>query len=756
MGSKMRKTECIRFTEPANRWEEALPLGNGKIGAMLFSEVGAERIQLNEESVWYGGLMDRNNPDAKAHLQEFRDHIFEGRLQEATDLALNVFSGTPQSMRQYQNLGDLTIYSDNGEVKDYERSLDLSEAVHRVSYRIGEYHYTREQFISAPDNVLVMRYCTDAPQGIGMTPLMTRSRFYDYSGKSAENTIMLGGNLAKEGYDFCMMLRAKVVGGSCKVLGERLVIEGAKEVLFFFTAGTTFKEGNLKERLIACLDAAEKQSYEELYRRHVADYKSFYDRMKLELINTEGIDDCDCPDTNSDRAESNATTDCQAKRKEGLDATETAEFAERYFNFGRYLMICSSRPGTLPITLQGLWNKDYLPPWDSKYTININAEMNYWPAESCNLSECHTPLFDHLERMLPNGQRTAEVMYGCSGFVAHHNTDIWGDTAVQDIWEPASYWVMGAAWLCTHQWTHYVYTKDTEFLKKAYPIMREAAKFFLDFLVEKDGKLLTCPSVSPENTYILPNGQQGCLTAGATMDNQILRDLMTQCIRSAEILGIEEPLAEAFAGVIEKLPENQIGKYGQLMEWAEDYEEAEPGHRHISHLYGLHPSHQITPDGTPELSKAAEITLQRRLANGGGHTGWSRAWIINMYARLFKGEEAHENLVQLFKKSTLPNLFDNHPPFQIDGNFGAIAGMIEMLVQSSEERTLLLPALPSTWKDGKVSGLKIVGGAELAMEWKDGVLVSCVVTAEQELETVLVYRDEKRAIRVAAGMSYRW
>jgi len=729
-----KQTERICFSEPARCWEEALPLGNGKIGAMLFSEVGEERIQLNEESVWYGGLMDRNNPDAKAHLQEFRDDIFEGCLREATELAINAFSGTPQGMRPYQNLGDLSIYSDGGIAEDYERCLDLSEAVHRVSYRIGLYHYTREQFISAPDNVLVMRYTTDAPQGIGMTPLLTRARFYDYAGKAAENTIMLGGNLAKAGYDFCMMLRAKTVGGSCKVLGERLVIEGAQEVLFFFAAGTTFKESNLKERLLACLDAAETQTYEELLTRHVSDYKSYYDRMQLELTPEDATQ---CPEENT-------------------EAAETAEFAERYFNFGRYLMICSSRPGTLPITLQGLWNKDYLPPWDSKYTININTEMNYWPAESCNLSECHMPLFEHLERMLPNGQRTAEVMYGCSGFVAHHNTDIWGDTAVQDIWVPASYWVMGAAWLCTHQWTHYLYTKDIEFLKKAYPVMREAARFFLDFLVEKEGKLLTCPSVSPENTYILPNGQQGCLTAGATMDNQILRDLMTQCIRAAEILEIEEPLADEFAKVIEKLPTNQIGKYGQLMEWAEDYEEAEPGHRHISHLYGLHPSHQITPDGTPELAKAAEVTLQRRLANGGGHTGWSRAWIINMYARLFKGQEAHENLVQLFKKSTLPNLFDNHPPFQIDGNFGAIAGMVEMLVQSSEERTLLLPALPSAWSSGRVSGLKIVGGAVLDMAWNNGRLTECMVTAEQAIETKLVYEGVVKTVLLAAGEKYIW
>ncbi len=342
-------------------------------------------------------------------------------------------------------------------------------------------------------------------------------------------------------------------------------------------------------------------------------------------------------------------------------------------------------------------------------------------------------------------------MYGCRGFVCHHNTDIWGDCVTQDLWLPGSYWVMGAAWLCTHQWTHYEYTGDEAFLRKAFPIMRKAALFFLDFLIEDGGYLKTCPSVSPENTFILPNGEKGSNTAGVTMDNQILRDLFTQCIKAAQILGEEDELNEEIKAAREKLMPTRIASNGTIMEWQEEYEEAEPGHRHISHLYGLHPSEQITVDGTPKLAEAARKTLERRLSFGGGHTGWSRAWIINHYAKLWDGEEAYRNLEQLFAKSTLPNLFDNHPPFQIDGNFGATAAIAEMLVQSTMERIVLLPALPKAWKNGYVKGLCVKGGATVDIVWEDGKLSKAVIHAKRDLKTIVKYGENIRQIVVKAG-----
>ncbi len=725
------------YRKPASIWEEALPLGNGRMGAMLFGSVETERIQLNEDSVWYGGHVDRNNPDALAKLPEIRELLLKGEIREAEELMSYALSGTPQSQRHYQTLGDLTLsfkgLADQPEA--YVRSLSLGEAVHRTQFRIAGVDYVRDAFLSAADEVLAIRFTASEGAKISFSAMLSRGRYYDEVGGIGKDTIFLDGNLGQGGSDFTMMLKAVNEGGTSEVIGEHLIVKAADAVTLLFTAGTTFRYTDLKQQLTGILQSASGYRYEELRERHRKAYKDLYDRVTFQLPGTESYD--------------------ELPTEERLDLAKNgnadAGLSKLYFDYGRYLLISCSRAGTLPANLQGIWNKDFTPAWDSKYTININTEMNYWPAEVCNLSECHLPLFDLIKRMLPNGQVTAKKMYGCRGFVAHHNTDMWGDTAVQDIWIPASYWVMGAAWLCTHQWMHYEYTKDIRFLEEAYPIMKEAAVFFLDFLIEDKGYLKTCPSVSPENTYILPNGNYGAVCVGPTMDNQIMRDLFSQCIKAAELLGIRDELTGQFKEAMDRLSPTRIGRHGSIMEWEEDYEEMEPGHRHISHLYGLHPSSQITMDKTPELAEAARVTLERRLAEGGGHTGWSRAWIINMYARLWDGEAAYQHLTQLFAKSTLPNLFDNHPPFQIDGNFGATAGIAEMLVQSTAERIVLLPALPKCWPDGSIRGLCVRGGADISLEWQGGRLTKCCIRSKHPIVTEVIYQENSFKVSLAAG-----
>ncbi len=725
------------YHKPANCWEEALPIGNGRMGAMVFGSVEAEHIQLNEDSVWYGRKIDRNNPDALKNLPKIRSLIMSGKIPEAEALMVYALSGIPQSQRPYQSLGDLLInFKDmKGDQSDYERSLSLDDAIHTMQVNVGGSVYRRETFFSAADDVMVVRITADGRSKISFSALLMRERFYDRVYGVAQDAILLDGNLGQGGIEFAMMLRAVTEGGSCEVIGEHLIVNKADAVTLLFTAGTTFRYQDVRKQLDKLLSEAAAYTYEELKSRHRKDYKSLYDRVSFQL---EGVDEYE-----------KLTTDERLSKAKNGEVDKG--IAKLYFDFGRYLLIACSREGTLPANLQGIWNKDMNPAWDSKYTININTEMNYWPAEVCNLSECHMPLFDLIKRMVPNGQRTAKIMYNCRGFVAHHNTDLWGDTAVQDHWIPASYWVMGAAWLCTHQWTHYEYTKDRKFLEEAFPIMREAALFFLDFLIEDNGYLKTCPSVSPENTYVLPNGVYGAVTIGAAMDNQILRDLFGQCLQAAEILDVHDDLIKQIKAAMEKLVPIQIGKKGNIMEWAQDYNELEPGHRHISHLYALHPSSQISMLDTPKLAEAAKLTLEQRLANGGGHTGWSRAWIINLYSKLWEGEKAYYNLEQLFAKSTLPNMFDNHPPFQIDGNFGATAAIAEMLVQSSPQRIVLLPALPGAWKAGSIKGLCVRGGAEIDLEWKEGYLTNCSLKAKQDFEADILYQDKKAKVTLAAG-----
>lgn len=770
--------EKLWYQKPADEWEEALPLGNGRLGAMVFGQIQKEQIQVNEESIWYGKRRERINPDAKENLLKIREYIRNGQIQKAQKLMSLAMTGCPYGERMYQTLGEISIEMDLPEEKiekdadsaintTYYRELDLSKAVCHVQYDCEKSEgktikIESTYFISHTDDCMIVHMKASNGQ-LSFVAKLDRDKYFDSIGKCDDYTIFLSGNLGKEAPEFAMCLRAKVVGGSVKTIGQSLLVEKADEVILYFGADSTFHyseaevkewadpQQKLVEKLIAHLDLVMEKDYEKVLLAHIQDYQSLYNRVSLQLKEENSI-------------EALATDERLLRVKDGC---EDIGLSKLLFDYGRYLLISCSRPGTLPANLQGIWNKELCPAWDSKYTININTEMNYWPAESCALSECHQPLFDHLERMRIHGRKVAREMYGCRGFVAHHNTDIYADCAPQDNCMSSTFWVMGAAWLSTHLWTHYAYTKDQDFLLKAYPIMAEAALFFLDYMEEKNGYLVTNPSSSPENTYIMPNGESGCVCIGSAMDMEILRDLFTECCEAAKILKekintcvipnvtnvslLQGQIEEA----LKKLPPIRIDSTGRIMEWMEEYEEKELGHRHMSHLYALYPSDQISVDQTPELAEAAKKTLKTRLSHGGGHTGWSRAWIINFYAKLRDAESAAENIRLMLTNSMYPNMFDRHPPFQIDGNFGVTAAIAQMLVQSGENEIILLPSLPRQWTDGSVKGLRVVGNASVDLAWKDGKLVEFAIYADSEYNGTLVYGEKKCLIYIEKGKSIR-
>ncbi|WP_436928963.1 glycoside hydrolase family 95 protein [Halosimplex halobium] len=772
------------YDAPAAEWVEALPVGNGRLGGMVHGRPARERVALNDDRLWAGHHADRTPSGGPDDLDAVRECLWDGEFERAQRLCNEFFVTDTTGVQPYQPLGDLLLdCPGHDDPAEYRRSLDLREGVSRVEYTVDGTRFERECFASAPDGVFAVRIEADEPGAVDARVRLDRDR--SARATVVDDTVVLRGQVIDPpgddesvepggwGQRFEGRARVHAEGGAVAAAADEeapsigagdgrsesdpdeddgIVVAGADAVTVVVAAAVAPSDGDPRDECRETLAAVAGDDYAALRERHVADHRERMDRVDLDL-----------------GAPVDAPTDERLDRVR--DGERDTHLAQLYFQYGRYLLLGSSRPGTLPANLQGIWNEEHHPPWDSDFTLDVNLEMNYWHAEVANLAECADPLVEYVDDLRKPGRETASERYGCEGFCAHLHSDRWHTTS-QTADAHWGHWPMGAAWLCQNLWEHYTFSGDRADLERIYPVLREAAEFLLDYLVEhpEEDWLVTAPSASPENQFRTADGQEATTCVMPTMDIQLTRDLFGHCIEAADALDRDAEFAAELAEALDRLPPMGVTEHSGLREWLEDCEEVNPGHRHVSHLFGYYPAdvlHDgdggVTTDGRPdaadlaldpeEFDEAVRASLERRLDHGGGHTGWSCAWTIALFARLGDGEAVGEHVRKLLADSTYDSLLDAHPPFQIDGNFGGTAGIAEALVQSHGGTIRLLPALPETWDEGSVSGLRARGGFEVDVAWSDGTLDAATVRAGRDGTCRIAASDRIEAVETADGES---